>query len=266
MKFAIVTPTIGTPHLKKCIQSVQNQSYDNITHYIFADGEEHYVDVHSIIFRQLSILPEPTELSIKSMKTIKTISLDENVGKGWYGHRVYAACSFLVNADMIIYLDEDNWLEPTHVEEFYKLFKMMDWNPDSKDLQWAYSLRKIYNKEEKFICNDDCESLGLWPVFFDEAHHIDTSCFCIPKRVAVQIGHSWYAQGGADRKFFSNLSHYFNKFTCTGKYTLCYRLDGNDNSVTADFFLKGNQINKQKYHNKFPWPRENWRHMNYIKA
>ena len=56
----------------------------------------------------------------KTKRQIKSIGLQENIGKGWYGHRVYAACSFLVNADVICYLDEDNWFEPDHVEKMVK--------------------------------------------------------------------------------------------------------------------------------------------------
>ena len=80
------------------------------------------------------------------------IELEENVGKDWYGHRVYAACSFLVNADIICYLDEDNWIEPEHIQ------KMVDTIKEGN--QWAYSLRKIYDKDENFLCEDNCESLG----------------------------------------------------------------------------------------------------------
>ena len=64
-------------------------------------------------------------------------------GKGWYGHRVFAACSFLVNADIIVYLDEDNWFEPCHVK------KLVDKINEGND--WAYSLRKIYDKDGNFL-------------------------------------------------------------------------------------------------------------------
>ena len=77
-------------------------------------------------------------------RTIKTIQLEENVGKGWYGHRVYAACGYLVNADVICYLDEDNWFEPNHVEKLVERIK--------KGADWAYSLRKIIDREGNYVC------------------------------------------------------------------------------------------------------------------
>ena len=230
MKVAVVTPTIGSKHLFECTKSVRNQTYKNLTHYLFIDGKEYGSEVKY-----------HTEGS-----GVKYVELEENVGKGWYGHRVYAACSFLVNADVICYLDEDNWFEPCHVE------KMV--NRLEEGNQWVYSLRKIYSKEGEYLCEDNCESLGKWPVYFNhELFHIDTSSFAIRRDVAVRIGHSWYGQWGADRQFFMNLKKNFNKFDCTNAHTLCYRLDGNPNSVNKQFFDEGNAVNENKYGGQFPW-------------
>jgi glycosyltransferase involved in cell wall biosynthesis len=231
MKVAVVTPTIASEHLAKCIDSVDKQTYENIVHYIFIDGCQYE--------------PKAREMLVGSSKT-RMIELEENVGKGWYGHRVYAACSFLVNADVICYLDEDNFLEPNHIETVVK--KLQEGN------DWVYSLRNIHDKEGKFLCEDNCESLGKWPVYFNpEVHHIDTSCFAIRRDIAVHIGHSWYGKWGADRQFFSALKKYFTKYDCTNQYTTNYRLDGNDNSVNEEFFTEGNKINTEKYQGVFPW-------------
>ena len=230
MKVAVVTPTIGAESLSQCVESVHNQTYQDLTHYIFIDGEEHEKNIW---------------YQLEGYDNIKTVRLEENVGQGWYGHRVYAACSFLVNADVICYLDEDNWYEPCHVE---KLVKRLN---DGFD--WVYSLRKIYDKEGNFLCEDNCESLGKWPVYFnDSVFHIDTSSFAVRRDVAVAIGHAWYGQWGADRQFFGALKQHFSNYGCTNAYTLCYRLDGNPNSVNENFFKEGNEIQKQKY-KTFPW-------------
>jgi hypothetical protein len=118
---------------------------------------------------------------------------------------------------------------------------------------WAYSLRKIYDKNGDYICEDNCESLGKWPVYFnDSVFHIDTSSFAVKRDVAVAIGHAWYGQWGADRQFFGAIKQYYPNFACTNAHTLCYRLDGNPNSVSQEFFEQGNEIQSQKY-NEFPW-------------
>jgi glycosyltransferase involved in cell wall biosynthesis len=213
MKVAVVTPTIGSEHLSKCLESVDNQTYENLAQYVFIDGLQYAEDV---------------ECALEGASKVKTVFLEDNVGKGWYGHRVYAACSFLVNADVIVYLDEDNFFEPCHVEKMVR--KLEEGN------DWVYSLRKIVDKNGEFLCEDNCESLGKWPVYFDDkVHHIDTSCFAIRRDVAVRIGHAWYGQWGADRQFFGALKQNFKKFDCTNEYTLNYRLDGNPNSVTKEF-------------------------------
>ena len=231
MKVAVVTPTIGSEHLIRCVDSVDKQTYSDLTHYVFIDGEQ----------SELSVIDK-----IEGATKVRKVVLEENVGKGWYGHRVYAACSFLVNADVICYLDEDNWYEPNHVE------KLVDKIKQGND--WAYSLRKIYDKDGNFLCNDDCESLGKWPVYFnDKVFHIDTSSFAVRRDIAVRIGHAWYGQWGADRQFFGALKNHFPKFDCSNDYTMCYRLDGNPNSVTHEFFEKGNDVSAEKYSTDFPW-------------
>lgn len=235
MKVAVVTPTIGAEYLTQCLQSVENQSYQDLTHYLFLDGQEYEKN----IWYQIG----------ENSSKVKTVRLQENIGKGWYGHRVYAACSFLVNADVICYLDEDNWLEPNHVQKIVEKIQ--------KGNDWVFSLRKIFDKDGNFICEDNCESLGKWPAYFnDSVFHVDTSCFGVRRDIAVRIGHAWYGQWGADRQFFNALKKHFNRFDCTNEYSVCYRLDGNANSVTKEFFDQGNEINSKKYNNQFPWKKE----------
>lgn len=234
LKVAVVTPTIGASTFEKCLESVQNQTYDNLIHYIFVDGNQYLDMVNGNINK------------VGNRKQISRITLEENVGKGWYGHRVYSACSFLVNADVICYLDEDNWYEACHVEKLV--------NKIQSGYDWAYSLRKIYNKDGEFLCEDNCESLGKWPVYFNEqVFHIDTSSFAVKCDVATRIGHAWYGQWGADRQFFTNLKTHFPNYACTNAHTLCYRLDGNPNSVTKEFFDQGNAVMAGKYGTDFPW-------------
>lgn len=238
MKVAVVTPTIGSDTLLDCLKSVQNQTYENLTHYVFLDGEEHYEKIHTYLYENAG------------RKPIKTVSLQDNIGKGWYGHRVYAACSFLVNADVICYLDEDNWYDSDHVE---KLVQKIQAGAD-----WAYSLRKIYDKSGNYLCEDRCESLGKWPVYFNnDVFHIDTSSFAVKREVATAIGHAWYGKWGADRQFFGALKQYFPNFSCTNSHTLCYRLDGNEGSVSQEFFEQGNKIMSERYGEDYPWLKNN---------
>lgn len=236
MKVAVITPTIGSKYLSKCLDSIQLQTYTNLEHYVFIDGQEYFEQTESII-----------AASRNYGTPVSLVRLDKNIGKGWYGHRVYAACSFLVDADIICYLDEDNWFDHEHVSKLVNTIT-------KQELDWAYSLRTIVDREGNPLCYDDCESLGEWPAYVGEnVLHIDTSCFAIKKDVALTVGHAWHAQWGADRRFFAALRHYFPKYGGSGAYSCHYRLEGNEGSVTREFFDKGNSEMSLRYPNGFPW-------------
>ncbi len=66
MKVAVVTPTIGAKTLRQCVESVEAQTYDNLTHYVFIDGEDEHGDK---IWNQL-----------QGTSKVKTIRLQENIG------------------------------------------------------------------------------------------------------------------------------------------------------------------------------------------
>jgi glycosyltransferase involved in cell wall biosynthesis len=236
--FAVITPTIGTPELAKCIQSLQGQ---DCTHYIVVDGQDYEEDVDQIVNSCYG-----SKLCAPVGYNIRFIRLDENVGEGWYGHRAFAAASFLVNEDVLCYLDEDNWVEPNYIEAFKGVL--------NTGKRWAYTLRKIVNPDGEYVCDDNCESLGQWPVTFDtNRYHIDTGCFAVPREVAVKIGHHWYGQWGADRQFFAALKDEEPSFGCTTQHTLNYRLGGSTSLATREMFLQGNKITTEVYGRDYPW-------------
>lgn len=230
MKFAVITPTIGSPTLEQCIKSLRGQ---DCTHYIVMDGKEHFKNINTIMMQ--------TGLTQQT----KVISLEENVGKGWYGHRVYAAAAYIINADVLCYLDEDNWVEPDYIESFKQV---LNTEP------WAFTLRKIVDEHGTFVCDDNCESLGQWPVVGDrERYHIDTGCFAVPRDLALRVSPAWYGQWGADRQFFQAIRQVSPSFGCTRKHTLNYRLGGETSQVTKEMFLRGNQMAFEQYNGVYPW-------------
>ena len=83
MSLAVITPTIGSKYLKKCIESINNQTNKNFTYYIVIDGSKYKEDVYNIL------------KDIELPENLKIMPLDENTGaNGWNGHRVYIAMSF----------------------------------------------------------------------------------------------------------------------------------------------------------------------------
>jgi len=230
----IIIPTIGKSELYNCVLSCVNQTYDNLTIRLVIDGQNYKSVVETILSKFLY------------NSKVKIDVLAENVGSGgWYGHRVYAAYSLLTNQDYVFYLDEDNTIEPNHVESMIACC-------EKNKLQWCYSLRNIIDENGVFLVKDDCESLGKWNPFTDY-RHIDTSCYCLNIDTARQFSIGIFGKWGADRNFYSVLDKYANNYHTTGLYTLNYRLGGNQGSVKKEFFDYGNKLVYDNYKNNFPW-------------
>ena len=206
MSATVIIPTTGSPEVRDAINSVLNQSYTTKC-YVVVDGEENYDKAKAIVD------------DYTHDERFRVCYLPINVGaKGFYGHRVYAAFTHLIDTEYVGYLDQDNWLYRSHVENCIKTI-------NSKGLDWCYSLRQIYNKQGKMIAFDDCESLGIWPTYHGH-HHIDTNCYFIKTEVAIKLASVWHGGWGQDRVFLQAISKHFPKFYCTGEYSTCYRVDG----------------------------------------
>jgi len=223
MRVMVITPTTGKDTVNRAMESVQDQTIPT-EHLIVCDGYDAFEKQHFV---------ENTH-----------IVLPENVGgNGWYGHRVYAAMPLMVNADYILFLDEDNWFEPNHVETMIAKIK-------SKDLMWSYSLRRICNEAGEYIADDDCESLGRWPTFYDHTlNFVDTNCYCFRREYLVSVAHAFYGQWGQDRPFYKAASTTLPAFGCTGEATVNYRAP----ERLLNMFREGNEKMINAYKQPLPW-------------
>ena len=236
-KVTIITPTTGSHYLKKNLESVAAQTYDNVEHLVVIDGPEFASKVSSNW--------------ITSNATF--MQLPANTGHSQYnGHRIYGAIPYLVDSDYVMFLDEDNFIEPAHVESLVKVCETND---------WAFSLRKIVDKDSNYICLDDCENLGKWPTCLSEQElFVDVGAYFLPTPIAVQISPLWYRrarhpddQPEVDRIIMQVLLEYGFTYDTNGKYTLNYRVGNREDSVKADFFLWGNAMMEKKYKDGYPW-------------
>jgi hypothetical protein len=169
-------------------------------------------------------------------------------GNGFNGQRIYASVPHLINADYVFFLDEDNWYEPDHVKSMIETI-------EQKNLDWAYSFRKIYTPDKQYIADDNCESLGKWPIYFthdNPQYLIDTSAFAFKTQFIQSTCHLWHSGWGGDRRYLYSVMQ-GAKWDTNRKHTLCYRLDGNPGSVNADFFIKGNKEQLKHYNGELPW-------------
>jgi len=233
----VITPTTGAPCVHQALDSVKNQTYDNIQHLVVVDGQ-----------------PKGRVIA-REYPHIDLVDLPYATGKDQYnGHRIYGAMTYIANGEFLCFLDEDNWYEPNHIETLVDVI--------SKGNKWAYSLRKIVSQEGEYICNDDCESLGKWTSVINDKF-IDVNCFMIPKAAALGFSPYWYRrarhpqeQPEVDRILSPFMMQNLPEFDTNGQYTINYRVASRGDSVQAEFFLKGNEMMNKQYNGELPWAKK----------
>lgn len=245
MKVTVLTATTGNPLLYKNIESVRNQTHKDIQHLIIVDGKDRWENCYDIFSR----------VKFPNGDNENCLMLPYSIGKDrWNGHRIYAAGTYMAEGDYIIFLDDDNAIEPTHIEDCLNVIKQGN--------DWAYSFRNIVDKEHNFLCQDNCESLGKWAsVLHPQDFFIDVNCFFIPKLLAVRITPLWYrkfrepGQPEIDRVLSNAFMQLAPKFHTTYNYTVKYTVGNTSNSVQKEFFDRGNAEMLRRYNNKLPWKK-----------
>jgi hypothetical protein len=232
---AVMTATTNNPLLQDCVKSVDNQTYP-CKHYLIADGVVDYIEFGSMISEYASddryVAYWPTKIKRPNMGAA----------------RIYAAAPSLINEDVICMLNEDDWFKPNHVESLVSLLE--------EGYDWAYSHRSIYDKEGKYLFDDQCESLGeAHDVFNIPGHRFVETCSIAMKTSAYLTCAQIFNIPSAvnDRNFYSFAKQHYPNFKGTHKPTMCFRLGGNAQSVTKQFFELGNAEMKKRYPNGFPW-------------
>lgn len=238
---SVITATTGTPKLRRAIESVQAQTYDRVEHVIVIDGPSGAESVRRM-------LPGDTR------RDIQVIPLPFNTGAdGYNGHRIYAACIYLANGRFVCFLDEDNWFEPHHIESLMRLI-------ESKGLEWAYALRNIVDADGGFVTQDNCESLGAWPIWnAPSSHLVDMNCYLIRRDIAIgasPVFHRRIYDLSPDFELCRFLLGAAKRFDTNGDYTVNYTAANTANSVQSDFFTTGNRTMSQRFGGRFPWRKE----------
>ena len=248
MRVSVITPTTGSPYLADCIDSVRNQTYDNVEHIVVVDGKGRWEKADEIL--KASEYPRQTKEHLCVLPYATGINR-------YNGHRVYGAATYFADGDFHLWLDDDNIIEPNHIESLVKLVQ-------EKGLNWAYSLRKIIDKDGNILCLDDCESLGKWAsILHPQDFFVDVNCYFVQKEVSVRMSPVWYrkfrepGQPEIDRVIAHTLMAKENnlKFDCTHDYTVQYRVGNTGLSVQADFFINGNKAMLERHNGTLPWKK-----------
>lgn len=243
----VITATTGNPLLKNALSSVKNQTYTNIQHLVCIDGPERSCTAHHCIRASGVVNSEGYRLDV--------IDLPYSIGKDrWNGHRIYGACSYIAEGDYVLFLDDDNSLEPEHIERCVSTLQ--------QGHQWVYSFRKIVDKNQQFICQDNCESLGKWAsILHPEDFFVDVNCYFLPKLLAIQISPIWYRkfrelnQAEVDRVISHTLRQMAPQYECTYEYSVNYTTGTSPLSVQTEFFIQGNATMLEKYNQVLPWKK-----------
>ncbi|WP_172459659.1 glycosyltransferase family 2 protein [Canicola haemoglobinophilus] len=217
---AVITTTIGRDTLEKTIISIQQQTYP-CKHYVFVDGKQHWEKVKHLEQKYPHVV-----FTFLPMNT----GGENNIGNG----AIHAILPYILKEDIFCFLDDDNWYDTNHVAYLANMI-------DQYQLDYAYSLRKLYTTDYQFLCNDDFESLGYWFVPIEEpfkcadeiliysnkniAALIDTNCYAITRNIAFELSKEWYSGLGNDKNVFAKLIDLNAKGGCTAQRTLNYKVN-----------------------------------------
>jgi len=232
---AVVTVTNGnrTPELIHCVNKLDVQTYP-VMHYILCDGD------FETFLRTRKRFESPTR---------RVCYWDAFIGgKDLEGRKWLAAAPMMVNEDITLFCNDDDWYKPDHVETIVDKIE--------SGYDWAYSFRSIHDKEGHFLFDDNCEALGeassAWNL---PGHHFVDWCMWGMLTSKLRNISSILAEKGygIDRQFYQLAKQVYPNFTGTNQHTFCFRLGGNAYSVQEQFFIEGNAFMRERYNNRLPW-------------
>lgn len=231
----VITSTIGRPELKKCIESVRDQTYP-VNHMVFVNGPKYR-------WNALQVLQD--------FPHVKANYLHEETGdyngSGPTCASVLATAPHLTNSDWVFFLNDDDFYDPNHVESVMNLV-------NGHDLKWAYSLRRIVTKSGDPICDDDWCSLGHWPIVGTDQYLVDNSCYAVSRPLAQKHGLAWTAFPMiGDRCFLMALKESGERYGCTGLSTVNYRIGTGSAADDPDMYLGLAKSIRLEIKEPFPW-------------
>jgi hypothetical protein len=246
MSVVVITPTTGSHHLAKAMESTNSQACE---HWIVIDGEEHAQKVADIlqagefVNKKIIMLPHNTGRPKEFYGQMPRGRMEDQDGF-FNGHRIYASMSYLINKPYVMFLDEDNWYDKNHVEI---MLAMM-----SAGINWCYTLRRLVDQEGNVIGEDNCDSLG---VFANQrnVNCVDMNCYCFKTDFLVSISQALYTGHKADKSLYKAAyakNDPFEPMGCTGMSTVNYRIS-RDNQ--QQWFAEGNKKMNKLYNGQFPW-------------
>lgn len=231
---AIIIPTTGAALVRPCIESVLAQTHADVRPFIVVDGPEF-------------VAPFQAATAGMDLSRCHVTVLPVNVGRnGFYGHRVYAAFSHLIDTEFVSFLDQDNWIEPDHIASLLQSVERHGWD-------WAFALRRVFSEAGAYLIDDESQSVGPWGAASSLLKLVDTNCYLLRTAVAQRQASQWHGGWGQDRVFYTTLAQAFPNFGSTGQYTINYRTRDNAQSAVLALLERENALMRARHPDGLPW-------------
>lgn len=141
---------------------------------------------------------------------------------------MYAGIPYLVNDDLVSFLDEDNWHHP----DFAQVMQFtMDCYPEAEVVTCR---RMIVDEQGKYLCHDDFESIGVNDIGYAL---FDTNTYCFRTSAWKHYSGSIHGQWGADRPLTERVLERC-KYIHIDQYLVYYRAK----PKLYNFFLQNGHI------------------------
>ncbi len=218
---AVVTATVMRPSLLPMVRSIFAQTFPGtVLIVIGCDRTDGGLDPAAL--RALLDARPARVGAVLLTPGYSTALRNGGIHAGRGGGAMRTILSFLANAPLIAYLDDDSWFLPGHLDDMVRAVDGYD---------WAFSLRWFADGEEgSLICEDRWESLGPGRGMYARIAGglIDTNCYILDKRRVVLPLAAWTmvtAEDGAgqDRQMMQALIRR-HSVAWTGRHSVAYAL------------------------------------------
>lgn len=221
---AVVIPTICRQSLLKAVRSVFAQDYQGTIQVLV--GVDADRTGKSRQMRATLVAECPSNMMLTWLDPgYSTSRRNGGIHACCFGGALRTILSFMANAPIVAYLDDDDWYLPNHLG---CLARAIEGKP------WAFSLCYYANGDSgKSLCVDEMESVGPKAGIFNESFggFVRTSALALDKTKLAPLLHLWSeaigpAGDGEDRLIFEQLKT--KPYGETGEPTVCYALDPRD--------------------------------------
>lgn len=215
---AVVMPTLLRPSLERAVNSVFGQDFAGTIH-LMIGIDRHDGDV-GLIETIRRTCPDRATVTVLD-PGYSTSKWNGGLHPASDGGALRTVLSYLANAPLLAYLDDDNWWSGDHLSSLVEAIRGKG---------WAYGLRWYVEPDTlRPVCVDEWESVGPDKGVYAEkaGGFVDPNCLMIDKRACEPVLRCWSTPmfpetgEGADRVVFSALKAGYAG-AATGRATCFY--------------------------------------------